>query len=118
MLRSRRSQGKLGFIGGTPGTKTAGAVFFSQQVVPVLRRSTRSDEPDSTAAAAVRGIACGDFSADCAAIVLHGRSAQAAIPLVVGSRKPPGSPVRTRPGAGRSTGCVPALVHQPALRQW
>src|SRR5262250_2329999 len=40
-------KGKLGFIGGTPGTKTAGAVFFSRQVVPVRRRSTRSDEPDS-----------------------------------------------------------------------
>src|ERR1700758_4175962 len=73
------SQRQHGFLGGIAETRAAGVVLFSWALGSFLLRANASNEPCAFCDRADGRFAGGDLSPDGEAILLHGRSAPAAL---------------------------------------
>src|SRR5579864_653613 len=81
------SQWQHGLLGGIAETRAAGVVLFSWALGSVLLRADGGDESDRPGDRAGWGIAGRDLSPDGEAILLHGRSAPAALSSAKRCRK-------------------------------
>src|SRR5579864_5280739 len=82
------SQWQHGFLGGVAETRAAGVVLFSWALGSFLLRADGGDESDRSGDQGGWGLLGGDLSPDGEAILLHGRSAPAALSSAKRCRKP------------------------------
>src|ERR1700758_1040469 len=87
------SQRQHGFLGGIAETRAAGVVLFSWALGFVLLRANGGDESDCPGDRGSWRFAGGDLSPDGEAILLHGRSAPAALSAFERCGKPGGPAV-------------------------
>ncbi len=115
-LRTLRPQRKASPLVRSPRRRPARHLLHPRTLVSILRRADGSHERDLSSDQRSRRVAGGDFAADGAPDVSHGRPAQAPLSATERCRKQGRPRVWTGvSGAGVSAGHLPAGVRQPAV---